>query len=109
MRPRLAAGTGRPSARPRTGPPGCPGRSEEHTSELQSPVHLVCRLLLEKKNEILSAQEKLHPLETIAPCVSMQDVLALKRTVKEVRISNELKRYAVDLARATRTAPGVQL
>src|SRR5438876_4089139 len=27
-----------------------PRRSEEHTSELQSPVHLVCRLLLEKKN-----------------------------------------------------------
>src|SRR5688500_20089896 len=25
-------------------------RSEEHTSELQSPCHLVCRLLLEKKN-----------------------------------------------------------
>src|SRR5690348_18512820 len=29
-----------------------PGRSEEHTSELQSPVHLVCRLLLEKKKII---------------------------------------------------------
>src|SRR5690348_18162055 len=28
---------------------GISGRSEEHTSELQSPVHLVCRLLLEKK------------------------------------------------------------
>src|SRR5687768_18183647 len=30
---------------------GCtwPGRSEEHTSELQSRLHLVCRLLLEKK------------------------------------------------------------
>src|SRR5690348_14646884 len=28
---------------------GC--RSEEHTSELQSPVHLVCRLLLEKKKK----------------------------------------------------------
>src|SRR5258708_27246516 len=27
-------------------------RSEEHTSELQSPDHLVCRLLLEKKNSI---------------------------------------------------------
>src|SRR5690348_17786840 len=27
-------------------------RSEEHTSELQSPVHLVCRLLLEKKNRL---------------------------------------------------------
>src|SRR6266581_8453234 len=45
----------------RGGPPGHrqeprrPGtdqrRSEEHTSELQSPVHLVCRLLLEKKNK----------------------------------------------------------
>src|SRR5258708_36489606 len=37
---------------------GCPscvrrraGRSEEHTSELQSPDHLVCRLLLEKKKK----------------------------------------------------------
>src|SRR6266487_6624912 len=28
----------------------CP-RSEEHTSELQSPVHLVCRLLLEKNKQ----------------------------------------------------------
>src|SRR5690348_18176895 len=28
-----------------------PLRSEEHTSELQSPVHLVCRLLLEKKKK----------------------------------------------------------
>src|SRR5256885_13177905 len=27
------------------------GRSEEHTSELQSPCNLVCRLLLEKKDE----------------------------------------------------------
>src|SRR5258708_15380713 len=27
-------------------------RSEEHTSELQSPDHLVCRLLLEKKNNV---------------------------------------------------------
>src|SRR2546422_2410962 len=30
-------------------------RSEEHTSELQSRLHLVCRLLLEKKNNILGA------------------------------------------------------
>src|SRR2546429_5528538 len=29
-------------------------RSEEHTSELQSRLHLVCRLLLEKKNNIVS-------------------------------------------------------
>src|SRR6266581_8934809 len=36
----------RGSTRPRPG-----SRSEEHTSELQSPVHLVCRLLLEKKKK----------------------------------------------------------
>src|SRR5258708_15384111 len=32
-------------------PPSRTGRSEEHTSELQSPDHLVCRLLLEKKKK----------------------------------------------------------
>src|SRR5256885_13108707 len=31
------------------------GRSEEHTSELQSPCNLVCRLLLEKKQDATSA------------------------------------------------------
>src|SRR2546422_10696052 len=37
-----------------TGAADCPGRadrSEEHTSELQSRLHLVCRLLLEKKKK----------------------------------------------------------
>src|SRR2546422_3133853 len=38
----------RPTARCPTGV----GRSEEHTSELQSRLHLVCRLLLEKKNKL---------------------------------------------------------
>src|SRR5438552_4695176 len=32
-------------------------RSEEHTSELQSPDHLVCRLLLEKKNQVRPRDE----------------------------------------------------
>src|SRR5690348_17792213 len=36
--------------KPATPTPHLQERSEEHTSELQSPVHLVCRLLLEKKN-----------------------------------------------------------
>src|SRR6476660_10253830 len=42
----------RPKSRRRARAPG--RRSEEHTSELQSPDHLVCRLLLEKKNNISS-------------------------------------------------------
>src|SRR2546429_1185366 len=35
-------------------------RSEEHTSELQSRLHLVCRLLLEKKNKIEMNYEYQH-------------------------------------------------
>src|SRR5690348_17545834 len=41
----LAEGEGAGAGRPII------ARSEEHTSELQSPVHLVCRLLLEKKKK----------------------------------------------------------
>src|SRR5438876_1790269 len=41
--------------------PNGSARSEEHTSELQSPVHLVCRRLLEKKKEtILVRRERRH-------------------------------------------------
>src|SRR5690348_17771168 len=40
---------------------GRPSRSEEHTSELQSPVHLVCRLLLEKKNAIRDPELRYLP------------------------------------------------
>src|SRR5258708_10143630 len=38
---------------------GSLGRSEEHTSELQSPDHLVCRLLLEKKKRRHSISQTL--------------------------------------------------
>src|SRR5256884_1471721 len=44
-------------ARTRSSPLFYSTRSEEHTSELQSRLHLVCRLLLEKKKKSL-----LHPL-----------------------------------------------
>src|SRR5258708_16923982 len=56
-------------------------RSEEHTSELQSPDHLVCRLLLEKKNT------RIHPHNTnnhllYPTCVSPgNNVLADRRLI----------------------------
>src|SRR5438876_9234729 len=40
-----------PQVATKPAPDGADERSEEHTSELQSPVHLVCRLLLEKKKK----------------------------------------------------------
>src|SRR5690348_17466939 len=59
-----SARSGRGSARASR---GCPvrsshsSRSEEHTSELQSPVHLVCRLLLEKKKTKQLIRSKHQP------------------------------------------------
>src|SRR5258707_11851328 len=43
-------------------PPIAPaGRSEEHTSELQSRQYLVCRLLLEKKKKTQKTETDIHP------------------------------------------------
>jgi MoxR-like ATPase len=56
---------------------------------------------------ILSEQTHAHPLDALQPCVSRDDVVALRRQVADVRISEELKHYVVALIRATRAAPGV--
>ncbi|MBI2929040.1 MAG: MoxR family ATPase [Verrucomicrobia bacterium] len=58
---------------------------------------------------ILSAQTDGHPLEHLSPCVALAEVLTLKRAVQEVRISDELRRYIVDLVGVTRAAAGVKL
>src|SRR5687768_18101986 len=42
-------------------------RSEEHTSELQSRLHLVCRLLLEKKNKLQSPRDLVGLITTSRP------------------------------------------
>src|SRR5205809_3563610 len=44
------------------------GRSEEHTSELQSRLHLVCRLLLEKKKETAGLfYQRIEQMSTFDP------------------------------------------
>jgi len=58
---------------------------------------------------ILSAQANDHPLDKIGAVVSSSEVLALKEAAHAVRLSDELKRYIVDLVGATRVTPGVQL
>src|SRR6266581_2436176 len=52
---------------------GAARRSEEHTSELQSPVHLVCRLLLEKKNDNVSGGHRVTRLGQRSPTVEGPD------------------------------------
>src|SRR5258708_27621551 len=42
-----------------------PARSEEHTSELQSPDHLVCRLLLENKKHLLQSRYSINQVNQL--------------------------------------------
>src|SRR5258708_14650206 len=48
-------------------------RSEEHTSELQSPDHLVCRLLLEKKKKIFDREAEAN--SELSPSSSRSSIL----------------------------------
>src|SRR2546429_2387227 len=72
-------GRARHARRPRRLPPGGdavgapvgegpPRRSEEHTSELQSRLHLVCRLLLEKKKHSPTSPPPLTLTQTLHVC-----------------------------------------
>ena len=59
--------------------------------------------------QILSAQINNHPLDRLEPCVSLTEAIALQRQVEQVRVSDAMKRYLVELVNATRSAEGVQL
>src|SRR5256885_11936727 len=54
-------------------------RSEEHTSELQSPCNLVCRLLLEKKNIIIHDHLRIACLKPITIHSTLLILLLLPR------------------------------
>ena len=63
----------------------------------------------EEEVAILTDQRKGHPIEGITSCVTRDDVMDLTRRMEDVRISEELKRYIVEMVKATRSHPGVQL
>ena len=63
----------------------------------------------EEEVAVLTAQEHNHPIDQLRPVTTLAEVLALKRAVENIRMSEELKRYIVDLVAATRTVSGVQL
>jgi len=58
---------------------------------------------------VLTAQANNHPLDDLKPCASFAEVTEAKRAAQSIRISEELKRYVVDLTSATRSGNGVQL
>ena len=63
----------------------------------------------EEEVNILTAQIQAHPIEKIKACISVSEAIALKQEVKKVGVSEEIKRYVVDIINATRTWEGVEL
>src|SRR4051795_1436529 len=64
-------------------------RSEEHTSELQSHSHLVCRLLLEKKNEVLQSPVTRVPLWRGKP-ENLIRILHAKDLLRAIQADNDV-------------------
>jgi len=58
---------------------------------------------------ILTSQQVGHPLDDLRPVASFEDVLAVRKLARAVRVSEEIKQHIVQLARKTRQWPGVQL
>ena len=54
-------------------------------------------------------QETADPLDTIEPVIARERLLELRDLVRTVRVADEVEAYAVDLVRATRTHPDVEL
>lgn len=56
---------------------------------------------------ILSQQNSSHPLVSLEPCISKDDVIQLKQAVAKINVSDEVKHYMVELIRATRETEGI--
>lgn len=63
----------------------------------------------EQEVNILSAQQKGHPLDSLGTCASVEDIKAMKAAAREVSLSDELKRYIVRLTGETRRIANIQL
>jgi MoxR-like ATPase len=63
---------------------------------------------LEQEIAILDSQP-LQALESLRPCISREELGRLRKITGEIRVAPEIKRYIVDLVRATRQTEGVQI
>src|SRR2546427_3046109 len=76
--------------------PRCSGRSEEHTSELQSQSNIVCRLLLEKKKDIKEYSSTF--IMTTIDCATLYQPMLI--TAQIVALSEQSASIRTDPARA---------
>lgn len=64
---------------------------------------------VEQETAILGAQTNAHPLDSLQPCATVDNLLALRRAAQAIRVSDPIRRYIVELVAATRQADGVAL
>ena len=62
---------------------------------------------LDEEISILSEQNENHPIDLLEPCVTREDVVNARDDLSSIRVSDELKRYIVELIRATRDVPEI--
>ena len=63
----------------------------------------------EDEVHILDSQRHGHPLDTLSACITTEDIRLIREASANIRISDELKRYIVDIVAATRGAPSVTM
>ena len=63
----------------------------------------------EQEIKVLDIQQIRHPIETIEPVLSVGEVLAMQEAVKQIYVSDPVKRYIVDICRQTRNNSDVYL
>ena len=63
----------------------------------------------EEEAKILHDQVEFHPVNSIKPMISREQILEISAAARKIRFSDELRHYAVSLVGATRSIPEVQL
>ncbi len=63
----------------------------------------------EDEVRILDSQRYSHPLKDLKACITLDEITAVRQAASNIRISDELKRYIVDIVASTRSAAGVAM
>lgn len=58
---------------------------------------------------MIASQEKAHPIETLKPVSSPEEVIRLQEAVKEIRVDEKVRAYVVSVLQATRNHPDISL
>ncbi len=64
---------------------------------------------IEEELEIIERQQMSHPIETLEPVASAQEVIDLQRTIRSIYVDDLVKQYIVNLTNSTRSHPDISL